>query len=204
MRSGTVREGFWSWILHSVYEKWQIFDWSPCSDNQVCLFPATTLLGQEQASAWQMENGLELFPSVNVRVSKTINILILIPEIFLCIAQNYIYPYSEVSSVQQLVGKNQAECCIFGFLCVGFREIQLKGLNKRSGSGMLFTAGGKMLIHSNSSSLCIKRGYCHAFVLMQGFAITYPAKTLDWKAVILAEKSRKNHEFHTLRPLWHF
>lgn len=125
------------------------------------------------------------------------------PEIFPCIAQNYIYSYSEVSSsaVQKLVRKIQAECCIFVLICVGFREIQFKGLNKRSGSGMLFTAGGKMLIHSNSSSLCIKRGYCHAFVLMQGFAITYPAKTLDWKAIVLSEKSSKTHEFHTLRPL---
>lgn len=95
--------------------------------------------------------------------------------------------------VQKLVRKNQAECCIFGFICVGFREIQFKGPYKRSGSGMLFTAGGKMIIHSNSSSPCTKRGHCHAFVLMQGFAITYPANTLDWKAIILSEKPSKTH-----------
>lgn len=164
-----------------------------------------------------MGSGLELFHSVNVWVSikKNYSILISIPEIFLSIAQNYnyriiytqnyIYSYSKVSSsaVQKLARKNQAECCRFGFRCGGFREIQFKGLNKRLGSGMLFTAGGKMLIHSNSSSLCIKRGYCHAFVLLQGFALTYPAKTLDWKAVILSEKSSKLMNSILWGP-WHF
>lgn len=38
------------------------------SDNQVFLFSVTTLLGQERANAWQMESGVELFHSVNVRV----------------------------------------------------------------------------------------------------------------------------------------
>lgn len=67
---------------------------------------------------------------------------------------------------------------MFGFRCVGssFREIQFKGLYKRPGSGMLFTAEGKMLIHSNSFSLCIKRGHCHDFAtVIHVLAITCPA-----------------------------
>lgn len=79
---------------------------------------------------------------------------------------------------KKMVRKNQEEPCMFGFRCVdsSFRETEFKGLCKRPGSGMLFTAEGKMLIHSNSFSLCIKRGYCHAFATaICGFAITCPA-----------------------------
>lgn len=74
-----------------------------------------------------------------------------------------------------MVRKNQEEPCMFGFRSVdsGFREIQFKGLYKRLGSGMLFKAEGKMLIRSNSFSLCIKRGYFHASAaVICVFAIT--------------------------------
>lgn len=48
------------------------------------MFPATNSLGQERASAWQMESGLEPFHSANVCVSiiKNYSILIPVPERF--------------------------------------------------------------------------------------------------------------------------
>lgn len=67
--------------------------------------------------------------------------------------QNYIYSCSEASycAVQNEIRKNQEAAYMFGFICVdfGYREIQFIGLCERLGSGMLFTAEGKMLIHSN-------------------------------------------------------
>lgn len=53
--------------------------------------------------------------------------------------------------MQNEIRKNQEAAYMFGFICVdfGYREIQFIGLCERLGSGMLFTAEGKMLIHSN-------------------------------------------------------
>lgn len=70
--------------------------------------------------------------------------------------------------MQKEIRKNQEAAYMFGFICVdfGYREIQFIGLCERLGSGMLFTAEGKMLIHSNSFSRYIKRGHCHALQLL--------------------------------------